>query len=221
MSSLDSYFALIREYPELFAEGTPKIILDPEAIASFQVQTGKKIGVVYDNSPFYRVIADLCETPSGKRFAYARTIPCGDYNHCGAAMLITRQNINKKREFLLLKHFRHSFRDECLEIPRGFADIGEAPDKTAARELAEETGITQIQDTRFLGYVRSDTGTSAGRAALYLCDCGTADLLSTDAEEGIRGGSWVSEDQLIEMIQSGAITDAFTLTAYLYYSLSR
>ncbi len=68
--------------------------------------------------------------------------------HRGAVALVPMVD---KNHVCLVRHDRHAVGVKLLEVPAGTIDLGETPDQTAERELAEETGyragrITRIRD---------------------------------------------------------------------------
>jgi ADP-ribose pyrophosphatase len=50
--------------------------------------------------------------------------------------------ITKEKEVVLVNQFRHGIRDLSLELPGGLVKPGQAPIRSAAEELEEETGFT-------------------------------------------------------------------------------
>lgn len=59
--------------------------------------------------------------------------------HPGASAVVP---VFKDGTIMLLKQFRYPPRKVFIEVPAGKLDEGEAPEKTARRELLEETGIS-------------------------------------------------------------------------------
>ena len=57
----------------------------------------------------------------------------------------------------LVKQFRPAVKDWTLELPGGLLDMDEPPEKTAGRELLEETGYRPGR-VRLLGRLAPDTG---------------------------------------------------------------
>lgn len=132
------YFQLVEERPELFApsELIP-LCLEEEAMRTFARQSGRAMGVVYDNSPHWWVLADLCLGKGGP-YSYGRVVYC-DPRSNGCAALIRRSGTG---EFGLLTVFRHGCRALSLEIPRGFRDKADrTAQENVRREVAEELGV--------------------------------------------------------------------------------
>ena len=63
-------------------------------------------------------------------------------------------------QVFLVRQFRYALGRECLELPAGKLDPGEAPERAARRELREETGM------------------EAGRLVLLGKFCSAADVLA-------------------------------------------
>ena len=72
--SIRAYLELAERRPELFApsEAIP-IVMDEAAIRAISEAKQKPMGLVYDNSPFYMVLADLCRGKRGE-YSYARVV---------------------------------------------------------------------------------------------------------------------------------------------------
>ena len=75
MDAITQYLQLAAQRPELFrpSEQIP-LCLDENTLRSFSNSTGAPLGVVYDNSPYYLVVADLCVRSDGALYPYARVI---------------------------------------------------------------------------------------------------------------------------------------------------
>lgn len=145
--SVAAYFALAQQRPDLFTPSSQiPLVMDPDRMRAFSAETGRPMGLVYDNRPYFMVLADLC-TSGTRSYAYARVVyPQAGTN--GAVAVPFRDG-----KFGLLRIFRHAPRTECLEFPRGFACPGLTPEENIRKELAEEMGA-QIKAVRFLGHVR-------------------------------------------------------------------
>lgn len=202
--SVDEYFALAAQRPDLFIPSNDvPLVMDPDLMRAFAAEAGKPMGLVYDNRPYYMVLADLCT--NGKRsYSYARVVyPRADTN--GSVAVPHREG-----KFGLLRIFRHAPRTECLEFPRGFAAKGLTPQENIRKELREEMGAT-VREVRYLGSVRPDTGLSAGCAQVFLAEVEEAAVQV--GHEGIRELVWLTEAELRREIADGRITDGFTLAA--------
>lgn len=56
------------------------------------------------------------------------------------AVVVPLLRKESEAQFLMVRQYRHGSDESSLEFPGGVIEEGEAPDKAAARELAEETG---------------------------------------------------------------------------------
>lgn len=213
------YFQLVQERPELFAPSRlVPLCLDEAAMCTFAQQTGRAMGMVYDNSPHWWVLADLCLGKNGP-YSYGRVVYCDPASN-GCAALIRRGGTG---EFGLLTVFRHGCRALSLEIPRGFR---ETQDRTARenvlREVTEELGVSPAScRVTPLGSVRADAGLSAGLVQVFLAELDRKASIRPQKEEGLRAFRWYTEDALRQAIRTGQITDGFTLSACALYWASR
>lgn len=210
MDPITQYLELARRRPELFvpSEHFP-LFLDEVTLRRYAAATGRPVGVVYDNSPYYLVLADLC-LDAGGPYTYARVIYP---HHSSGAVVIPRRG----DRFGLLSIFRHPTRSESGgEFPRGFSE-GHSPAETAARELEEELGARVDPDgLEYLGDVQPDTGLSSGRVQVFLARVDQAAVPPRN-REGIHGLRWVTEADLQAQIAAGLLTDGITLAAYARY----
>ena len=211
MDSISQYMYLVQRRPDLFVQ-SPHIplCLDEGTLRAFSAASGKPVGVVYDNSPYYLVLADLCVGAGGRLYTYARVV----YSNSNSNGVVVIPQMGSR--FGLLSIYRHPPRVESFEFPRGFAE-DMTPAQNAARELWEETGARVHQDSLiYLGDVRADTGLSAGRVQIFLAQIAAA-ASPPEGSVGINGLSWMAEGDLREKIAAGIITDGFTLAAFAQY----
>jgi ADP-ribose pyrophosphatase len=205
MTSLDAALAAYREYrekhPELFVnppDAAFEIIFDPD------VQRALGAGIVYQDA-YYLLLRDAVRFRDGSTGSYIRMIPTA--GHGGAAVLpIVDSSV------VLIRHQRHATRASHWEIPRGFGQIGEPPEATARREIQEELGVPDPELLE-LGSIHPDTGASNVWTKLYLARLTSLGQIETN--EGIDQVRQVTPEQLTTMVQTGEITDSFTLAAIL------
>lgn len=212
MDAITQYLQLAAQRPELFrpSEQIP-LCLDENTLRSFSSSTGAPLGIVYDNSPYYLVVADLCVRSDGALYPYARVIyPYRDSN--GVVVIPCRDG-----RFGLLSIFRHPPRKESGgEFPRGFAE-DLSPAENGVKELQEELGVQLSPDQlEYLGEIQPDSGLSAGTVQVFCAHIGETSI-PADNGEGIHGIRWVTPQEMAQEIADGTITDGITLAAYLKY----
>lgn len=207
------YLEMVQARPELFvqSEAIP-LVLDEAEIRSFEAVSGKPMGVVYDNSPYYAVLADLCK---GKRgyFSYARVVSCNPKSAGTVAIPYCRGR------FGLISIFRHAPRRKMFEFPRGYAEVpGLTLEQNMRKELSEELGISSDACSIIpVGHVIADTGLVSAPARVFLAEFDSLPQSVLSGEEGITRFQWFPEAQILEMIANDVITDGFTLSAFAKY----
>jgi ADP-ribose pyrophosphatase len=115
---------------------------------------------------------------------------------------------------LLIRQFRHATNDYIWEIPAGRRDAGEAPEATAIRELAEETGYT-CGALRKLTWIWTTPGFTDEVIHLFLATGLTPGATALEADE-VLDLHTVRWSAVRAMIRDGVIVDAKTLVALLY-----
>lgn len=75
--------------------------------------------------------------------------------------------ITKGGEVILVYQYKNGIKDLILELPAGFIDDGEDPEKAAERELLEETGYVGKKPI-YIGDFNSGAGLSRNRNYFYL-----------------------------------------------------
>ena len=118
--------------------------------------------------------------------------------------------------FVLVRQWRHGEGKITLEFPGGVVDPGEAPERTALRELEEETGYRAGKVT-FLGRVSSNTALFANHFSVYLAE----DLVQTgeqhpDPDELIRYEE-LPVEEVIRRYGDEELTHAYMGTALAFY----
>jgi ADP-ribose pyrophosphatase len=200
-AALEAYREYRKKHPELFVNPTDaafEIIFDPD------VQRALGAGIVYQDA-YYLLLRDAVRFRDGSTGSYIRMIPAA--GHGGAAVLPLVDS-----SVVLIRHQRHATRASHWEIPRGFGHIGEPPGETARREIREELGVPDPELLE-LGSIHPDTGASNVWTKLYLARLTSLGQIETN--EGIDQVRQVTPEQLTTMVQTGEITDSFTLAAIL------
>ncbi|MBD7907030.1 NUDIX domain-containing protein [Sporosarcina gallistercoris] len=159
------------------------------------------------NGKIIELRVDEVELPDGKR-AKRELI-----KHPGAVAIIA---ITDEGNIVLVEQFRKALERTIIEIPAGKIEPGEDPEKTAIRELEEETGYRANE----LTYVQS-FATSPGFADeiihLYLAKSleKVENPIAGDDDEFINLQECTVEEAE-EMMKDGRIYDAKTAFAVLY-----
>src|SRR5687767_12564417 len=106
-----------------------------------------------------RVVTDVVRMPDGEEAD--RDV----VRHPGAVGVVA---VDDDLNVLLIKQYRHALGEAVWEVPAGVNDVeGEAPERTAARELHEETGWQAGTLTHLLT-AHSSPGCSDERYDVYL-----------------------------------------------------
>lgn len=120
---------------------------------------------------------------------------------------------------LLIRQFRHAADAVIWEIPAGRLDPGETPERCAARELAEETGMRAARLSR-LTTIYTTPGFTDERIHLFVASGLEEGEHHREADEflELRPTRW---SEAMALIQQGDIVDGKTLVALLYYGAFR
>lgn len=117
---------------------------------------------------------------------------------------------------MFIRIFRPATGKTLLELPRGQGDICDQgdPEKTARRELEEETGWTSAS-TRIVGHVWPDSGLCADRTTIVLCEglSEPSEIAREEAEH--KQVYWLNAQEIRNFIVSGDIEDGQTMSALL------
>lgn len=129
-------------------------------------------------------------------------------NHASAVVPVTDDG-----RIVLVRQYRYAVDESLWEIPAGLRDPGEDDTECAARELAEETGY-RARRIRLLTRLRTTPGFCDETIDLFRADGLTPGDANPDPNESFERGEFTLE-QIGEMICSGEITDAKTITGCL------
>jgi asparagine synthase (glutamine-hydrolysing) len=129
--------------------------------------------------------------------------------------------VSSSSKTILLKQYRHPTSQYSWELPMGGIDINEAPDDAVARELAEETNIKSRQITQ-IGKYKAVPGLTPQDVYVYtveVTDQELQDAFCKNNADNIEDSKILSLDEVYHMVESGEITDGFTLAGLLYLKL--
>jgi 8-oxo-dGTP pyrophosphatase MutT (NUDIX family) len=139
----------------------------------------KKLSSEYiSKHPYFTARKDVCEMPDGSLVPayYLVELPP---SVCALA-------ITEDGNVLIAKQYRHPLEETLLELPGGFVDVSEDPDKAIGRELLEETGH-EFSTIEYVGKVAGNPGVLTGYTHLYLAQGGKKTApQSLDANEEIE-----------------------------------
>lgn len=153
---------------------------------------------------------DEVELPNGKK-AKREII-----NHPGAVAVIAVTDDNK---IILVEQYRKALERSIVEIPAGKIDPGEAPIKTAHRELEEETGY-QAGSMEHVHSFATSPGFADEVIHLYVArDLRKVDKpLAADEDEFVELMTATAEDAE-QLMAEGKIYDAKTMLAVYWMKL--
>ncbi len=167
--------------------------------------------LVYEN-PWIRVREDAVIRPDGNPGIYgvvefrSRAIGVLPVADDGSIWLVGQHRY---------PHDRYSW-----EIPEGGSNPGESPEDAARRELSEETGLTAGRLEPLGGEVHLSNSVSDETGFLFRATDLVAGAASPEGTERliVRLVPW---DEVVRMLDSGAVTDSLTVIALLHEARRR
>jgi ADP-ribose pyrophosphatase len=157
-------------------------------------------------SPYNSYYHDVGKTHMGKDFNYY-------YIHCGPSAGVIALTDNN--QVVLVRQYRYTTNRISLEVPGGSVQGENNPDEVIRQELLEETGY-KARTLQLLNIMDVANGYSDDQAYVYLAKgCRLiADQHLEDSEEGMQVELY-DIDEIYQLIQTGQVTDAFTLSAFM------
>jgi len=120
-----------------------------------------------------------------------------------------------KDTLVMIRQYRHPLRKVLLEFPAGHMENKENPEKTATRELLEETGYHATEIEEVYAY---NPSVNISKQLIHIFR--GRNLVKggyehdSDSVEDIRKVEMVSVEELKRMIMAGKVENAGTLIAY-------
>ncbi len=155
------------------------------------------------------VRCDDAELPDGK--------PCirEIIEHSGGACVL----YVKDEKVLLVKQYRYAYGESIYEIPAGKLEIGEDPEKAAARELEEEAGVRATQ-LKLLHVMYPTPGYTNEK--IYIYQALDGESVEAHLDEGeFLDVEYVPLDKVKHMLRNGEIKDGKTIIALQTYFLNK
>ena len=131
--------------------------------------------------------------------------------HPGAVAVIP---VTDAGTIVLVRQFRYPINRITLELPAGKLELGEEPEATSLRELAEETGLAAAHLERLTEFVVAP-GYTTERITLFKATGLTPTTAVGDADEFVETVE-VSLDEALAMVRDGRIFDAKTIIGLLW-----
>ncbi len=144
------------------------------------------------------------------RYANGREHDIDFVRHPGAAAVVA---LDARNRVCVVRQYRHALRDFFWEIPAGKLDPGEAPEVCAARELAEETGVTAGRWTSLGLYVPAP-GIFSEIIHLYLARDLKVGVAAPEADEELEL-RWLPLEEALDLVRRGEWSDGKTALALL------
>jgi ADP-ribose pyrophosphatase len=159
----------------------------------------------------WRVVMATFESPDGERFERDLVRSPG-----AVGVVPVVEGADGSCDVLLVRQYRPTIEAEMLEIPAGMRDVeGEAPEHTAARELAEEVG-QRADQFELLTVVHPSAGMSDATTHVYLATgLHHVGIERHGPEEQHMTIVQVPLTDAVAMVESGAITDGKTVAGLL------
>lgn len=204
---LDQYLDLMHShsssvgFPGNAQKGELELLNDPALIAKAMEKAGRDVGILYEDR-YWIWVNDPLRFPNGNIGIYGRILSRGSLTGTAGCAVLPRFSDGR---IALICNFRHATRTWELEVPRGTAEIGEAAEVSAKRELLEETGLASDKLV-FLGNMPPDTGQSNAVCAIFLAEINQKSVAAPDESEAIESILGLTIEEIREGLLKGSIS---------------
>ena len=129
-------------------------------------------------------------------------------------VLLMLVRLAKEQNIIFIRQWRYPVGKELIELPAGKLEQDEVPFECAKRELIEETGF-EAKKWKSLGYIYTTPGFCSEKLHLYAAY--DLEFVGTkfDEFETLENKVLTIQDA-INMVKSGEITDAKTISALFF-----
>lgn len=131
--------------------------------------------------------------------------------HPGAVAVIP---VTAEGKIVLVRQFRYPINQITLELPAGKLELGEQPEITCMRELAEETGFKADHLEKLTEFVVAP-GYTTERITLFKATGLSPTTAMLDEDEFVETVE-VTFDEALAMVRDGRIFDAKTMIGLLW-----
>ena len=133
--------------------------------------------------------------------------------HRGAVAIIATDGDGR---IAFVRQYRRAVGLELLELPAGTMDAGEPPERTAMRELEEETGLVAERVTPLLRFFLAP-GYSSEEMHVFIAEGIREGTASPDDDEALSVERYTMAE-VLALIERGVIRDAKTVAALLAFA---
>lgn len=122
--------------------------------------------------------------------------------------------LEKEDKIIFIEQYRDAVRQSMLELPAGMIHLNDTPEKTAERELREETGYIAKSLLRIGDYFTSP-GFTNEKHHLFLAT-GLNRISGVQDKLEIGNCLAIPRPKVLDMIQKGEIVDGKTILSFLW-----
>ncbi len=243
-SSLERYLRLIKEKPEVFGpsgqwqRGEIEVVLHPDKIKKIENQVRLRliakghsesesskwstVGIVEEDN-YWMWVRDAVTFPSGVHGTYDRILWKSSLDGPAGVVLFP---VLATKKIVVNVNYRHATRSWEIELPRGQRHLAEPPEKSAARELRDETGYLPSKCI-LLGTVAPDSGTLVTQNSVFYMEVNHSGEASREYSKAIIHNPSFSKEELkqglvkgyIEILIKGSLVKVHCRDASLAYSI--